>query len=397
MRPKAFSLEQVGRNQILSLAPSNSATPFTTPRKTELALSRREPGAISWPTYAVIAIAITIVAGFGLRVAGIGQVGFAEDEINKLEAVRAYDRGDFSINSEHPMLMKVLMDISLRGTRVWNSVTGSNVNEEAALRLPNVIFGALTALPLFLLTAALFDRPTGLWAAAFWAAGVNAITYSRIGKEDTLLVFFMLFGFYFFLRARQIDTREKPRIRKYLSLSAIGFGLMMAAKYFPHYLGLNMLYHHNYDVRERDPAEPRFVTPFSFFVLIGVVFLIANPSLFLPSVWKHLNAYSGEKLLTHTGYFMGDQIYRNRMSDSPFWGLPVYFYLLFLGIKVPLSLLATFVLGLAISLKQRKLPGPRFVLFMVLFWIVPYSLVGAKWLRYTLSLMPWVYMGAAVG
>ena len=34
---------------------------------------------------------------------------------------------------------------------------------------------------------------------------------------------------------------------------------------------------------------------------------------------------------------------------------------------------------------------------MILFWIVPYSLIGGKWLRYTLSLMPFVYMLAAVG
>jgi hypothetical protein len=34
---------------------------------------------------------------------------------------------------------------------------------------------------------------------------------------------------------------------------------------------------------------------------------------------------------------------------------------------------------------------------MFLLWIVPYSLFGAKWLRYTLSLMPFVYMIAAVG
>jgi hypothetical protein len=295
------------------------------------------------------------------------------------------------------MLMKALMDVSLRGARVWNDVSGGSINEEAALRFPNVVFGALTALPLFLLTAALFDRRTGIWAAAFWAFGVNAITYNRIGKEDTLMVFFLLFGFYFFLRVKQTDTRRTTRIRKYLNFSAISFGLMLASKYFPHYFGLNMLFHHNYYVRERAPDEPRFSTPLFFYILIGLTFLAANPGLLLPSVWHHLNAYSGEKLLTHSGYIMGDQIYRNRMSDSPFWGLPVYFYLLFMGIKIPLSLLVTFLVGLFVTVKQWKLPGPRFVLFMVLFWIVPYSLVGAKWLRYTLSLMPWVYMGAAVG
>jgi hypothetical protein len=34
---------------------------------------------------------------------------------------------------------------------------------------------------------------------------------------------------------------------------------------------------------------------------------------------------------------------------------------------------------------------------MFLFFIVPYSLIGGKWLRYTLALMPFVYMLAAVG
>jgi hypothetical protein len=366
-------------------------------KATSIPATRREPGTILWSRYAVAAVILLIVGGFGLRLSGIGKVGFAEDEINKLEAVRSYDRGDFSANSEHPMLMKVLMDLSLRGARTWNALTGGSVNEEAALRFPNVLIGALTAFPLFLLTAALFDKRTALWAAAFWAFGVNAITYNRIGKEDTLMVFFMLFAFYFFLRAKQVDTRQIPRVRKYLNLSAISFGLMMASKYFPHYFGLNMLYHHKYHVRERDPAEPRFFTPLSFFILIGIVFLVANPGVLLPGVWSHLNAYSGEKLLTHTGYIMGDRVFRNRMSDSPFWGLPVYFYLLFLGIKVPLALLAAFLLGLVVSVKQRHRPGARFVLFMVLFWIVPYSLAGAKWLRYTLSLMPFLYMGAAVG
>jgi predicted membrane-bound mannosyltransferase len=159
--------------------------------------SRREPGTIRWSRYAIAAVVLLIVVGIGLRLSGIGKVGFAEDEINKLDAVRSYDRGDFSANSEHPMLMKVLMDVSLRGARAWNALAGGSVNEEAALRFPNVLIGALTAFPLFLLTAALFDRRTALWAAAFWAFGVNAITYNRIGKEDTLMVFFMLFAFYF--------------------------------------------------------------------------------------------------------------------------------------------------------------------------------------------------------
>jgi hypothetical protein len=77
--------------------------------------------------------------------------------------------------------------------------------------------------------------------------------------------------------------------------------------------------------------------------------------------------------------------------------LPVYFYLLFLSIKVPLAVSGTFLVGLFVSVRRWRTPGHTFVLFMLLFWVVPYSLAGAKWLRYTLSLMPFVYMSAAIG
>ena len=123
----------------------------------------------SWERTTVIVIGIMIVMGFGLRLTGLGRIGFAEDEINKLDAVRAYNRGDFTANAEHPMLMKALIDVSMRAARGWNSFTGQTISDEAALRFPNALFGALTAIPLFLLTAALFDRPTAFWAAAFWS------------------------------------------------------------------------------------------------------------------------------------------------------------------------------------------------------------------------------------
>ena len=352
---------------------------------------------ISWQKAAVAALALMIVMGAGLRLKGIGAIGFAEDEINKVEAARAYDRGDFTANAEHPMLMKILIDLSLRGARLWTSLTGQTIGEEAALRFPNTLFGALTAIPLFLLTAALFDRITGLWAAAMWSFGVNAITYNRIGKEDTLMVFFMLFAFYLFIEAKRTDGNKTTLVRRLTNLSGVSFGLMMASKYFPHYMGLNMLYHHNYRMRERRPGEQRWKTPLSFFLLMGAAFLVANLAVLSPKVWSYLNEYSGEKLLTHTGYLMGDNLYKNTISRSPFWATPLYFYLLFLAIKVPLTVLVTFMVGLVASLRRWRSPGPGFVVFMLFFWIVPYSLMGAKWPRYLLSLMPFIYMGAAVG
>ncbi|HEY0432113.1 MAG TPA: glycosyltransferase family 39 protein, partial [Pyrinomonadaceae bacterium] len=349
---------------------------------------------LTWKVWSVLAL--LIVTGLAFRVSHLGAIGFAEDEVNKIDAVRAYERGDITANAEHPMLMKALMYVSLKAGHAL-SAGGQTVSDEALSRLPNAIFGALTVIPLFLLTEAFFDRWTGLTTAALWAVGVNAITYNRIGKEDTLLVFFMLFAFYFYLRAKQTDTRNVPVRRRNYLRSGISFGLMLASKYFPHYWGLNQLYHHNFHLRKREPGEPPGNTPRLFYIALVIAFIIANPPVLLPAVWQYLNAYMGEKLLVHTGYLFADHLYKNNVSRSPFWGTPIYFYLVFMTIKIPLLVLASFLIGLVVSVKRRINPSYAFALFMFLFWIVPYSLIGAKWLRYTLSLMPFVYMLAAIG
>jgi 4-amino-4-deoxy-L-arabinose transferase-like glycosyltransferase len=345
----------------------------------------------------ILALALLVVLGLGLRLSGVSALGFAEDEINKLNAVRSYEEGDIRPNAEHPMLMKALIFVSVKAQRAWNARSASQISDEAALRFPNILFGALTAIPLFLLTAAFFDRRTGLLAAALWTFGINAITYNRIAKEDTLLVFFMLFAFYFYLRAKQATPREVKTKRRNYVLSGASWGLMLASKYFPHYFGLNMLYHHYFRVRKKEPNETAGRTPLYFFLIAGAAFLIANPAVLLPQTWAYLDAYTSGKLLSHTGYLMGDELYKNTMSSTPFWGTPVYFYVLFLLIKVPLPVLLAFVVGLIECFRRWRQPGQAFLLLMFLLWIVPYSLIGAKWLRYTLSLMPFIYMFAAIG
>ncbi len=130
------------------------------------------------------------------------------------------------------MLMKTLIFVSLTAAQQWNAHASAaqQISEEAAVRFPNVLFGALTVFPLYLLTAAFFDKRTGLIAALLWTFGVNVITYNRIAKEDTLLVFFMLFAFYFYLRAKQTSGFEPQAKKKLYLASAVSFGLMLASK-----------------------------------------------------------------------------------------------------------------------------------------------------------------------
>jgi len=346
----------------------------------------------------LLALVLMIACGFALRVSGISRLGFAEDEINKLDAVRVYEQGDIRPNAEHPMLMKALMFASYETAKVWNRTRPENsISDEAAIRFPNLLAGALTVIPLFLLTAALFDRRTALLVGAMWAFGINAITYNRIAKEDTLMVFFLLFALYFYLRAKQTSGFDARNKRRNFGLSGVFWGLMLASKYFPHYFGVNALYHHLFKVRKPQPGEPSWKTPRRYYVLTLVVFLVANPAVLLPQTWQYLQAYTSGDLLRHTGYLMGETLYKNNMASTPFWGTPIYFYLLYLAIKVPLPIIISFLLGLFLCVKSWREPGHGFLLLMLALWIVPYSLIGAKWLRFTLSLMPFVYMIAGVG
>src|SRR5262249_42617488 len=160
--------------------------------------------------------------------------------------LRAYEQGDFTVNAEHPMLMKLLCFVSTKSATAWNQAIGNRVHlavsEESALRFPNVLFGALTIIPLFLLLTALLGFEAGAITSLLWTFGLNAIWFNRITKEDTLLLFFILLGFYFYHRAKLCEEYEVARQEKFYALAGAAFGLMVCSKYFPHYIGLNALF-----------------------------------------------------------------------------------------------------------------------------------------------------------
>src|SRR5215210_4504511 len=92
--------------------------------------------------YAVVVLVLLATGGFYLRADGLARVGLAEVEVNKLDAVRAYARGRITPNAEHPMVMKSLIFVSVQVADAWNAhaAPALRVADEAALRLPNVLF-----------------------------------------------------------------------------------------------------------------------------------------------------------------------------------------------------------------------------------------------------------------
>lgn len=337
--------------------------------------------------------------GFYVRIHNLGALGFSEDECFKIEAVKHYAAGDFTANAEHPMISKILIFISEKAANWWNDYITSkkigSISEEAALRFPNALIGALTVFPIFLLSSTFFGRKIGVLTAAFWATGIGAVSFNRIGKEDTLMVFFTLFSYYFYRRAKMIGDGDAKTRDKFYLMSGVMFGLQLASKYIMGYLTLIVLFYHFLGQKHQNqPISPR--TKAIFFGSMLLTFLAADPVVLLPSTWHYISQYLSEKLVQHHGYqFMG-HLYSNNLHNTPF-GSPAYFYVLYFLIKMPLPLVVLSLIGFVHAFVVRRGAARPFLRFMVIWLLIPLSFVGGKWLRYGFAFLPYYYMAAALG
>src|SRR5262249_15178685 len=158
-----------------------------------------------------------------------------------------------------------------------------------------------------------------------WTFGLNAIWFNRITKEDTLLLFFILLGFYFYHRAKLCEEYEVARQEKFYALAGAAFGLMGWSQYFPHYIGLNSLFYTiiGYDSRNNRPLTRRMWG--RYFGAMVLAFVLCNAAVFSPQTLRYIWAYINAYLLTHHGYLVMDKVFNNEIADTPF-GNPAYFY-----------------------------------------------------------------------
>ena len=90
-------------------------------------------------------------------------------------------------------------------------------------RLPSALLGIASVYLLYLIGAALYSKETGLFAAAFFAATVNHLVISRLGLQESYVIFFLLLSIYFFLKA------ERQKI--YYTAVGTAVGLALLTKY----------------------------------------------------------------------------------------------------------------------------------------------------------------------
>jgi hypothetical protein len=349
------------------------------------------------------ALTLFVLCGFGLRAYRLGAESLSEDELNKVRAVAEYrERGLTPANGEHPFLMKALLAVSIVASEDWNSTPVAQrnpqlqVSTETAARLPCALLGALTSVLIFLVTREIFGAETALLAAALWAFDPAAVGFNRIAKEDSFLVFFFLLGNVFWLRGQKVAEEGLRKPGPYYWATAAAFGAMMASKYVPHFLAISGAYYWAFQgvpgTRWRMGKRKWLV----WFAVMGVAFVICNPTILLPGTWKEMLTFAGEKRIGHDAYEFLGHLYRNQVT---LWlrGSPWYFYYVFMAVKLPLMVLVGCVAGLPLLFRRRLGDGRYFLLFWLFFWFFPFTFLGGKFTRYFTFALPAVLMTSAVG
>ena len=354
-------------------------------------------------TLLFVALAILTAAGFGFRITGLSAESLGEDELNKQNAVADYrSNGLTGANGEHPMLMKALQAASIIIAEKWNNTTfvashpADYVAPESALRFPGAILGAIAGLLIYLIAAELFGSEVALIAAALWTFDPNAIGFNRIAKEDTFLLFFFLLANVFWLRGQRVAESTDRNPTPYYWATAAAYGAMVASKYVPHLITISICYYWMFQQlpETRWRLGPKRIL--KFFIIVGIVFLILSPTILLPETWHQMGLFAGSKRVSHDGYEFMNKLYTQRFTD---WlrGIPVYFYLMFTAVKLPLLSLLGFLVGLPLLFRRKLGDGRYFILFWFLMWVVAFSFPGGKFTRYYTTILPAVLITSALG
>jgi 4-amino-4-deoxy-L-arabinose transferase-like glycosyltransferase len=263
---------------------------------------------------------------------------------------------------------------------------------ETALRLPNAIAGAAITPVLFGIAELLFGSLSAVVVSLIWAFDVNAIAINRIGKEDTFLVLFFLLAVFCYERAKQIGAADAGRAQRWYALSGASFGLMLASKYMPWLLGIYALFNAVTDLEPGANKPNKLV----YYGSMLIAFVAGDVAILMPETWRYCAKYVVGGMLSHHGYPYAGQLYVTDVPISPL-GVSAMFYFRLLATKVPLVVLAAVVPGLIEMVRHRGERG--FVLLRVLtvFLLVVYTLMAAKFLRYSLPMLAVTDLIAAVG
>ncbi len=341
---------------------------------------------LPWGAAGLAILAACTALGLWLRLSGLADEGFADDEVHKWLAANRYLAGDFGGDDlEHPLVMKLLIALVLLIGRAFNWAP------ETITRLPNAVGGAVAVIALALLARRLFGRTAGLFTGALGAVSVSWIGYQRIAKEDVLHGLFVLLLCLCVAEAKaSADGGEPERSRRFELGGAVALAAALATKYYfylPLFPVAAVLWIGRTDTAYRVTAK-RWVE----LALLSLLFWVClNWMVLRPSTWTYMFNYVGRAKhggrMTHvTMQFMGglyEQVFPGGWRRMPSW-----FYLVFVAVKQTPGVLLLSVGGLVWAIAKRY-PSQRLVLAWMAVWFASHGLIsGSKYARMFVPILP---------
>ncbi|TSC80080.1 MAG: hypothetical protein G01um101429_284 [Parcubacteria group bacterium Gr01-1014_29] len=129
---------------------------------------------------------------YSFRAVGMLDFDEAADQTTPLEWFDPYIPSwtKFSFH-DHPPLVFLIQHVFMR-------IFGET---PFTFRLPSALFGIASVYLLYLIGKHLYSEKVGLFAAAFLGVTVNHVVISRLGLQESYVIFFILLAIFFFIRA----------------------------------------------------------------------------------------------------------------------------------------------------------------------------------------------------
>src|SRR5258708_23126293 len=128
-----------------------------------------------------------------------------------------------------------------------------------------------------------------------------------------------------------------------------------------------------------------------FFLVIFLTFILVNPFVLFPSNFSAILHWLHHDGVKHSGYNLDGTLYLNFPSRL-LAGVPWTFYLWLLLTKTPIPILGAVIAGSIMLLRDRRTLASCFFLSLGVVQLGGLSVSGAKWVRYSLVLLPFLFL-----
>lgn len=128
-----------------------------------------------------------------------------------------------------------------------------------------------------------------------------------------------------------------------------------------------------------------------FFLVMFITFVLVNPVILSPMNFHAILNWLHHDGVKHSGYDFDGTLYMNFPSRL-LAGVPWFYYLWLMLVKTPIPILMAVMVGSALLLRDRRTLASCFFLSLGMFQFVGLSVSGAKWIRYSLPMLPFLYL-----